>query len=53
MVDTSKTRRKRKRRPTLTPRFGNSSVALELGLLRLALDAYREAEKKDEKEGQK
>jgi len=53
MVDTLKNRRKRKRRPTITPRFGNSSIALELGLLRMALDAYREAEKKDEKDTQK
>ncbi len=38
-----RTRRKRRRRPTVTPRFGPSSVALELGLLRLALE-----EEKDE-----
>ena len=44
-------RRKRKRRPTFTPRFGSSSIALEIGLLRMTLDMARELEKKeDEKE---
>jgi hypothetical protein len=42
-------RRKRRRRPTLTPRFGPSSPALELGLLRLTLEMYKELEKKDDK----
>ncbi len=37
-----KNRRKRKRRPTVTPRFGASTVALEIGLVRLALEAERE-----------
>lgn len=47
------TRRKRKRKPTLTPRFGNSTVALEIGLIRLALEAQREIEKLEEKERNK
>lgn len=38
------TRRKRRRRPTMTPRFGSSSVALEIGLVRLTLDMQRELE---------
>ena len=41
-------RRKRRRKPTVTPRFGSSSIALEIGLLRMALDAQREFEKKEE-----
>lgn len=40
-----RTRRKRRRRPTVTPRFGPSSVALELGLLRLALEEEKEIER--------
>lgn len=40
--------RKRRRRPTLTPRFGSTSIALEIGLLRMTLDMAREMEKKDE-----
>lgn len=39
-------RRKRRRKPTLTPRFGSSSLALEIGLVRMALEAQREFEKK-------
>lgn len=35
-------RRKRKRKPTSEGRFINSSVAYELGLVRLALEAERE-----------
>ncbi len=46
-------RRKRRRRPTFTPRFGPQSMALEIGLLRLSLDVYREFEKKEEKNEQK
>ncbi len=43
-------RRKRKRRPTLSPRFGPASQALELGLLRLSLDVFKEeAQKKEDK----
>ena len=45
-------RRKRRRRPTLTPRFGSSTVALEIGLIRLTLDMVRELEK-DTKEEEK
>lgn len=43
-------RRKRRRKPTLTPRFGSSTIALEIGLIRLALEAQREFEKKEEEE---
>jgi hypothetical protein len=39
-------RRKRRRKPTLTPRFGSSSIALEIGLIRLTIEAQREFEKK-------
>lgn len=45
IVNTS--RRRRRRRPTLTPRFGASTVALEIGLLRMTLDMQRELEKKE------
>ena len=38
--------RKRSRRPTMTPRFGANSVALEIGLLRMTLDMARDLEKK-------
>lgn len=48
-MEQPKVRRKRKRRPTFTQRFGPSSVALELGLLRASLGIEREAEKKDDK----
>ena len=37
-------RRKRRRKPTMTPRFGPTSVAFEIGLLRLSLDVQRELE---------
>ena len=43
-------RRKRRRRPTMTPRFGSSTVALEIGLVRMTLDMARELERKDEEE---
>jgi len=43
-----KNRRRRRRRPTFTPRFGPSSVALELGLLRLTLAEEREQALKNE-----
>ncbi len=46
-------RRKRKRKPTLTPRFGGSSIALEIGLLRMALEVQREAEREELKAQQK
>ena len=39
--------RKRRRRPTMTPRFGSTSIALEIGLLRMTLDMARELERKD------
>ena len=48
IVNTS--RRKRRRRPTLTPRFGTSTVALEIGLLRMTLDMQREFEKQERAE---
>ena len=41
-----KTRRKKRRRPTLTPRFGPSSVALEIGLIRQTLDVTRDSDMK-------
>lgn len=48
------TRRKRRRRPTMTPRFGTSTIALEIGLVRMTLDMQRELERKEErKEEQK
>ena len=46
-------RRKRRRRPTITPRFGAGSIALELGLLRLTLESQRELEKREDKEKDK
>ena len=42
MRGNNKNRRKRKRRPTLTPRFGPASVALEIGLIRLSLEIDEE-----------
>ncbi|MFN8392093.1 MAG: hypothetical protein U0136_17510 [Bdellovibrionota bacterium] len=45
--------RKRRRRPTMTPRFGSSTIALEIGLLRMTLDMARELEKKDAEDKQK
>ncbi len=44
--------RKRRRRPTMTPRFGTSSIAFEIGLLRMTIDMARQLEKKEDK-GQK
>ena len=41
------TRRKRRRRPTMTPRFGSSTIALEIGLVRMTLDMQRDIEKKE------
>ena len=47
-------RRKRRRRPTFTPRFGPASVAFEIGLLRMSLDLHREEiEKKKDEEREK
>lgn len=51
IVNTS--RRKRKRRPTMTPRFGQSTVALEIGLLRMTLDMPRELDRKEESKEEK
>ena len=48
-MQSNNNRRKRRRKPTLTPRFGPSSVALEIGLLRMALEVQREQEKKQPK----
>ena len=42
--------RKRRRRPTMTPRFNSNSIALEIGLLRMTLDMARDLEKKEEEE---
>ena len=42
-------RRKRRRRPTLTPRFGDSTIALEIGLIRLTLQAAKDEEKREVK----
>ena len=45
IINTS--RRKRRRKPTMTPRFGSSSVALEIGLLRLTIDMQKDLEQKE------
>lgn len=42
-------RRKRKRKPTMTPRFADSTLALEIGLVRLSLEAFQELEKERQK----
>ena len=42
------TRRKRRRKPTMTPRFGPTSIAFEIGLLRLTLGMERELEQKQQ-----
>jgi len=34
----------------MTPRFGSSSIALEIGLLRMTIDMAREIEKKEREE---
>ncbi len=47
MQTNNSVRRKRRRKPTMTPRFGSSSIALEIGLIRLTLDMQRELEKKE------
>ena len=41
-------RRKRKRKPTLGGRFSNSSLALEIGLIRMTIDLQRELERKEQ-----
>ena len=43
-MELSNSRRKRKRRPTFTPRFGNSTVALEIGLLRMIIEQEKNGE---------
>ena len=40
-------RRKRRRRPTLTPRFNDSSIAYEIGLLRMV--TFEQEKEKQEK----
>lgn len=50
IVRTVNSRRKRKRKPTYSQRFGPSSVAYELGLLRLSLAMQREEDIKDDKD---
>ena len=48
--------RKRKRRPTLTPRFGSSTIAMEIGLLRMTLDMARQIQHEEsgkERQGKK
>ena len=52
-MENHKIRRRRRRRPTVTPRFGPSSVALELGLLRLALEAEKEFEREERRNREK
>lgn len=47
-MNPANSRRKRKRRPTFTPRFGSSTIAFEIGLLRMTLDMTRDLEKKEE-----
>ena len=37
MLNDNANRRKRRRRPTFTTRFGPNSLALEIGIVRLAL----------------
>ena len=49
MQTSNNTRRKRKRKPTLTPRFGSSTVALEIGLIRMSIDAIREETQREQR----
>jgi hypothetical protein len=42
-------RRKRKRKPTMNPRFGPGSLAFEIGLIRISLDVTKESEDKENK----
>ena len=42
-------RRKRRRKPTMTPRFGQNSVAFEIGLLRMTMGMQRELEEAEKK----
>jgi len=43
-------RRKRKRKPTQTPRFGVDSVAYEIALIRASYELQRELEKSEKKD---
>lgn len=49
MIKRESNRRPRKRRPTLNPRFGNSSLAYEIGLLRLSMDIMKDVSKEERK----
>ena len=42
-------RRKRRRKPTMTPRFGPTSIAFEIGLLRMTMGMQREMEEAEKK----
>lgn len=44
-MQTTNTRRKRRRKPTMNGRFGPASMALEIGLLRMTIDTQREIDK--------
>ena len=46
-------RRKRRRKPTLSGRFGSSTIALEIGLIRMTMDMQRELERKEQEKDQK
>lgn len=52
-MQTVKTRRKKRRKPTLTPRFGPSSVALEIGLIRQSLDVTADIKLQERRTPQK
>lgn len=43
-------RRKRRRKPTLSGRFGSSTLALEIGLIRMTMDMQKELERKQEQQ---
>lgn len=40
-------RRPRKRKPTLTPRFNSSSIAYEIGLIRISMEMVKDIEKEE------
>lgn len=40
-------RRRRRRRQTMSPRFGCSNVALEIGLIRMTLDVLKDYEREE------
>lgn len=52
-MHTAQARRKRRRKPTMNGRFGPSSVALEIGLLRMTIDTQRELDKLEDKSTRK